>query len=85
MHASKKEQHQRNRSIAAHLFHRGRVRDKSQLSVRHPRRKETRRKDAMGAITRMTHTDGSSLTLNVEYNQLDLIRVRILAGHHKSV
>lgn len=28
-------------------------------------------KDAMGAITLLKHTDGSSMTLNVEYNQLD--------------
>mmetsp|Transcript_106753 Transcript_106753/g.284009 ORF Transcript_106753/g.284009 Transcript_106753/m.284009 type:complete len:597 (-) Transcript_106753:71-1861(-) len=28
-------------------------------------------KDAMGGIAKLTHTDGSSLTLNVEYNQLD--------------
>merc|ERR1719183_966448 len=28
-------------------------------------------KDAMGAITLLKHTDGSQITLNVEYNQLD--------------
>jgi len=36
-------------------------------SVAVPRRP----KDAMGAIARLTRTDGSSITLNVEYNQLD--------------
>merc|ERR1712130_991453 len=28
-------------------------------------------KDAMGGIVRLSHEDGSSITLNVEYNQLD--------------
>ena len=28
-------------------------------------------KDAVGAITRLVRTDGSSLTVNVEYNQLE--------------
>jgi len=35
-------------------------------------------KDAMGGIVRLTHADGSSLTINVEYNQLDpLLRATI--------
>ena len=28
-------------------------------------------KEAIGAIARLTHTDGSEMTVNVEYNQLD--------------
>jgi len=30
-----------------------------------------RARDALGSIARLTHTDGSSVTVNVEYNQLD--------------
>eukprot|EP00929_Paragymnodinium_shiwhaense_P092115 TRINITY_DN5199_c0_g2_i6.p1 TRINITY_DN5199_c0_g2~~TRINITY_DN5199_c0_g2_i6.p1 ORF type:complete len:488 (+),score=139.29 TRINITY_DN5199_c0_g2_i6:40-1503(+) len=37
-----------------------------------------RPKDAMGAISRLQHTNGTSLTINVEYNQLDpLLRATI--------
>ncbi len=37
-----------------------------------------RPKEAMGAITLLTHKDGSKMTLNVEYNQLDsLLRATI--------
>jgi len=35
-------------------------------------------KEAIGAVARLTHTDGSAITCNVEYNQLDpLLRATI--------
>ena len=35
-------------------------------------------KEAIGAITELTHTDGRKMTVNVEYNQLDpLLRATI--------
>jgi hypothetical protein len=35
-------------------------------------------KEAIGAIAKLTHADGSSMTINVEYNQLDpLLRATI--------